>query len=192
MRTEAPLLAPIFRSEGQARILAALLITGDELSLTDLATRAGVAYPSAHREVARLIAAAILRERTVGRTRLISENDASPLVPPLRDILAIIAGPVPLLSEELARIEGVQAAFIFGSFAARARGVPGPNPHDIDLMVLGTPDPVDVYDACEQVEPLVHRPINPTILTMDEWNESSAFLDDVRANPTLNVIEYRP
>ena len=36
MRTEAPLLAPIFRSDGQARLLSALLLTGEELSITDL------------------------------------------------------------------------------------------------------------------------------------------------------------
>jgi hypothetical protein len=52
MRTEAPLLAPIFRSDGQARLLATLLLTGDELSLTDLAKRADLAYPTVHREVA--------------------------------------------------------------------------------------------------------------------------------------------
>ena len=39
MRTEAPLLAPIFRSDGQARLLAELLLTGGELSLTELAER---------------------------------------------------------------------------------------------------------------------------------------------------------
>ena len=55
MRTEAPLLAPIFRSDGQARLLSTLLLTGDELSVTDLAERAGLAYPTAHREVARLV-----------------------------------------------------------------------------------------------------------------------------------------
>ena len=55
MRTEAPLLAPIFRSDGQARLLSTVLLTGDELSLTDLAERAGLAYPTAHREVGRLL-----------------------------------------------------------------------------------------------------------------------------------------
>src|SRR5674476_1546085 len=40
MRTEPPLLAPVFRSEGQARLLAAVLLGGDELSITDLADRA--------------------------------------------------------------------------------------------------------------------------------------------------------
>lgn len=188
MRSEPPLLAPVFRSEGQARILAALLIPGDELSLTQLAEQAGVPYPSAHREVDRLLRAGILRERRVGRTRLVSGDPENPLVEPLRAILIIAAGPVPLLSEELGRIDGVQRAFIFGSFAARARGIPGEPPRDIDLMVLGTPDPTAVYDACTRVEPSVGRPINPTILTPEEWNASSSFLDDVRANPILPII----
>ena len=51
-RTAAPLLAPIFRSDGQARLLAALLLKGDELSITDLAERTDLAYPTVHREVA--------------------------------------------------------------------------------------------------------------------------------------------
>ena len=59
MRTEAPLLAPIFRSDGQARLLSTLLLTGEELSVTQLAERAGLAYPTAHREVARLVDAGI-------------------------------------------------------------------------------------------------------------------------------------
>ena len=68
MRTAAPLLAPIFRSDGQARLLSTLLLTGEELSVTDLAKRASLAYPTAHREVARLVDAGILSERQVGRT----------------------------------------------------------------------------------------------------------------------------
>src|SRR3954466_15111365 len=87
MRTEAPLLAPIFRSDGQARLLSTLLLTGDELSITDPAERAGLAYPTAHREVGRLLDAGILVERPAGRTRLIRANDESPLVGPLREIL---------------------------------------------------------------------------------------------------------
>jgi len=36
-----------------------------------------LAYPTAHREVARLLDASILMERQVGRTRLIRANDDS-------------------------------------------------------------------------------------------------------------------
>lgn len=192
MRTEAPLIAPIFRSDGQARLLSAVLLTGDELSLTDLAMRADLAYPTAHREVARLLDAGILAERRVGRTRLIRANAQSPLVDPLREILTIVTGPVVLLEEELAHIDGVETAFLYGSFAARLLGAPGPDPHDIDLMVLGEPDVDAVYEACTRVESAVHRPVNPTILTPEEFATASGFSDSVRSGSAVAVIGALP
>ena len=123
MRTEAPLLAPIFRSDGQARILSELLIGGDQLSVTELAARVGLAYPTVHREVGRLLDAGILVEENVGRTRVVQANSDSPLVRPLTEILMGVAGPVVLLRQELSDVEGIVRAFIFGSFAARSTGV---------------------------------------------------------------------
>ena len=84
----------------------------------------------------------------MGRTRLIRANGESPLVEPLREILTIVTGPVVILAEELAGIDGIEAAFLYGSFAARLLGDAGPAPHDIDLMVLGAPDVDAVYEAC--------------------------------------------
>ena len=187
MRTGAPLLAPIFRSDGQARLLSALLLVGDELSVTDVAERADLAYPTAHREVARLIDAGILVERLVGRTRLIRGNPDSPLTAPLREILTVVSGPVVLLAAEFERIDGIQSAFLYGSFAARLRGFDGPAPRDIDLMVVGAPDVDAIYEACTRVEAAVHRPVNPTILSAEEFKAESGFLDTVRSGPIVPV-----
>lgn len=192
MRTEPPLVAPIFRSDGQARLLAALLLEPAELSITDLADRAALAYPTVHREVERLINAGILRDRSAGRTRLVSANPDSPLTAPLREILTVSSGPAPLLARELAAIDGVEAAFLYGSFAARASGVDGPAPADIDLMVVGTPDAEAVYAAAERVENAVHRPVNPTIVTMIQLKSSSAFHEHVRENPIIPVLGEAP
>lgn len=192
MRTEAPLLAPIFRSDGQARLLAELLLTGDELSLTDLADRIGLAYATVHREAQRLLDAGILRERQVGRSRLISANPESPIVDPLRQILLVTTGPSVLLTEALRAIEGITSAFIYGSFAARMTGVPGLPPQDVDLMVVGSPDVDAVHDACDAVQDRIGRPINPTILTPDEARNRTAFLTEVAASPTVLLIGALP
>ena len=192
MRTEAPLLAPIFRSDGQARLLSVLLLTGEELSITDLAKQADLAYPTAHREVARLVDAGILSERQVGRTRLIRGNGESPLVKPLREILSVATGPVVILAEQLAGIDGIESAFLYGSFAARMLGAAGPAPHDVDVMVLGEPDVDAVYEACARIEATVHRPVNPTILTSEEFAARSGFLDNVRSGPVVAVIGELP
>lgn len=188
MRTQAPLLAPVFRSEGQARLLAVVLLGADELSITDLAERAHLAYPTAHREVARLLSAGILVERVVGKSRLVRANPESPLTAPLREILLVATGPVTLLAEEFAVVPGVEAAFLHGSFAARIRGVQGPAPHDVDVIVVGSPDAGAVFDACERVARLVGRPVNPTIVTREELQHNSGFLDHVRSNPIVPVI----
>jgi len=192
MRTEAPLLAPIFRSDGQARLLSALMLDDEERSLTQLAEQTGLAYPSVHREVARLLQAGILTERQAGRTRLLRADPDSPLVAPLREILLITTGPVPLLKDELSRIHGIESAFLHGSFAARMRRVDGPAPNDIDLMVIGGPDPDAVYDACGRVEESVHRPVNPTITTRSEFDRDSGFHTRVRNSPTVPVLGELP
>lgn len=194
MRSEPPLLAPVFRSDAQARLLASLLLGDDELTLSQLADRAATPYATAHREVARLVDAGILTERTVGRARLIAGNPESPLVEPLRRILAVSAGPVLYLTEELRRIEGVRVALIYGSFAARASGVVGPPPQDVDVLIIGNPEAEAVYAACEQVEAKVGRAVNPTIFTPAEVEsgEYRGFLDQVASLPRLPLIGEWP
>ena len=128
----------------------------------------------------------------MGRTRLIRTNGESPLVEPLREILTVVTGPVVILAEELARIDAIEVAFLYGSFAARLLGDAGPAPHDIDLMVLGAPDVDAVYEACTRVESAVRRPVNPTILTPEEFAASSGFLDNVRSGPVVAVIGELP
>ena len=189
MRTAPPLVAPLFRSEGQARLLAELFLSGaDELNLNELAQRAGLAYATVHREVRRLLDAGLLTERRVGQARFVRPDPGSPLTQPVRDLLLVSAGPVPLLAAELREIVGVQAAFLFGSFAARMRGEPGTAPHDIDVMVIGTPEPMAVYGACQRVSDQVGREVSPTIMTPDEIAQPSGFLAQVRSRPTVAIL----
>ena len=130
--------------------------------------------------------------RKVGRIRLLRANPNSPLTAPLRDILLVSTGPVVLLAEALAVIAGIDAAFLYGSFAARMRGIEGPAPHDIDLMVIGSPDAAQVYAACARVEEMVHRPVNPTVMSGDEFHKQSGFLSEVRSSPAIPVIGGLP
>ncbi len=197
VRTAPPLLNPLFRSDGQARLLVELFLSGDdELSISDLARRTGIAYASVHREVSRLLKAALLAERTVRGARLVRPNDDSPLADPVRALLRVSAGPVPLLAAEMEHIVGVEFAFLFGSFAARLLGVAGEAPNDIDLMVVGAPEPSDVYGACRRVGDAVGRPVSPTMMSRAEWDsglaDRSGFLRHVLENPRLPVLGEQP
>src|SRR4051812_27352340 len=52
----------------------------------------------------------------------------------------------------------------------------------------GEPDVDAVYEACTRLEAAVHRPVNPTILSLEEFAAPSGFLDNVRSGPALAVI----
>ncbi|MEV6031899.1 hypothetical protein AB0L65_12155 [Nonomuraea sp. NPDC052116] len=88
------------------------------------------------REVAKLEQAGVLGARHVGRTKLVSANRSAPFHGALRDLVTITLGPAQVLAEELASVGGVEKALVFGSWAARMTGEPGPSPVDIDLLVI--------------------------------------------------------
>ena len=193
MRTSPPLTGPLFRSDGQARLLAELFLSGaDELNVRELAARVGLSYSTAHGEVERLLEAGLLAERRLGQARLVRPDASSPLAEPVRQLLLVSMGPVPLLRAELVGILGVTAAFLFGSFAARLSGQRGPAPADVDVMVVGTPDAMSVYDACRRVAEKVGREVNPTIMTPVELAAPSGFLTQVRAGARVPVLGDQP
>jgi hypothetical protein len=49
-----------------------------------------------------------------------------------------------------------------------------------------------VHEACTRVEAAVHRPVNRTILTPEEFAAPPGFLDNVRSGPTVAVIGELP
>jgi predicted nucleotidyltransferase len=162
MRSEAPPLMPVFRSHRQAQVLAAVLLhPDDEVSLTGLAERLGVAASSIFPYVRQLARAGIFTERAVGRTRLYRANPAHPAVGPLTQLVAVTYGAVPVVAEEFEAVPGVDEVWVYGSWAARYRGEPGAFPNDIDVLVVGTPERADVYDAADRVEQRVGNRVNP-------------------------------
>src|SRR5260370_10568769 len=84
MRSAAPALLPVFRSQLQADILAALLLNPErEYSVTDLAERFDAPPSTVHGEVKRLTEAGLLSRRHIGRAKKIpADTDKPPARPP--------------------------------------------------------------------------------------------------------------
>lgn len=183
-------LLPILRSVEQAQILTELFVIADGgRSLADLARATGVSPGGVHKEVERLEQAGLVVSERVGRTRLVTANPSSPLVPDLRSMLAKAYGPEPLLRKGLSRLAGIEEAFIYGSWArVSTEPMSGP-PQDVDLMVVGAVDVDEVYEVLREVEEQIGRPVNPTILTAAEWVEDrSGFARHVRDQPQIRLI----
>ena len=126
-RQPAPALLPILRSQQRGEILALLLGDPDlELSLTETAARTGAPHPSVYREIQRAEQAGLVTSRKIGNTRLVRANTASPYYSGLAEILTRAFGVPAVLAEAVRDVNGITAAYIYGSWAAPARGTTRP------------------------------------------------------------------
>lgn len=190
MRSEAPALLPVFRSKLQADILAALLLNPErEYSLTDLARRFDAPLSTVHYEVKRLTGAGLLRRRNVGRSVIVQANSSNRLVEPLAELLFLSWGPMQVVADEFAGLDGAEHVLIFGSWAARYRQWHGPPPHDLDVLVVGRPRRESVYDAADRAEQRLAMPVNPVIRTADAWrNATDPLVQQIQSGPFVTVL----
>ena len=194
MRTAAPRLLPILRSRLQGELLAAVLLNpGREESLSEMARRLGADVATVQREVDRLEASGIVRSRRIGRARVVSADQGSPLVPPLTALILQTFGPVQVVREEMARLRGVERVALFGSWAARYEGRPGRAPVDVDVLIVGTPNRDEVHDAVLRAEHRLGRRVNATIRSADAWDSAQdGFVRRVRSSPLVTVLPEEP
>ncbi len=190
MRSVAPALLPIFRSRLQADLLAALLLDpGSECSLTDLAIRLHAPLSTVHDETRRLTKAGLLTQRQAGRSVMLAADTRSRLNGPLTELLMLSWGPQHVISEEFATLPGADRVLIFGSWAARYHQIPGPPPHDLDVLVVGEPARDAVYDAADRSEQRLSQPVNPVIRTAAAWHDQTdPLIRQITSSPYLEVL----
>jgi DNA-binding transcriptional ArsR family regulator len=189
MRTAAPPLLPIFRSRLQGELLSSVLLQPDlDQSLTELARSLDASIATVQREVSRLDRAGIVKTRRVGNTRLVTANTESAVYRPLAELALQAFGPARLVAEEFSRIRGADHVYIFGSWAARYQGEQGLPPGDLDVLVVGSPDRDEVYEAALQVERRLRREVNATVRSEAAWKAArDGFVRQVRSSPLIRV-----
>lgn len=168
------------------------MLLGDpelELSLTDLSARMGTPYASVHREVERAEAAGLLSSRKIGNTRLVRANTASSYFEGLAEVLTRAFGVPAVLAEALGSVDGITAAYLFGSWAARYFGSEGQRPvEDIDVLVLGEPDRDRLFAQTDRVAARLGRPVQVTIREAG-WlaTGGGSFHDTVMSRPMVPI-----
>lgn len=189
MRTPASPLLPLLRSEVQGEVLALLLLHPDEAwSVTALAHTIRRPVQSVQREVARLAGSGLIAEQRVGNMKNVSANTGTPLYGPLAELMAVTYGPEPVLRNLIADVPDVDGAYIYGSWAARRVGEPGPVPLDVDVIVIGS-TPLDVLDdITERAEAALHREVHIRRVSRTDWDEAtSPFIGEVKSRPLIVV-----
>lgn len=188
MRTEAPALVPIFRSALQARLLLHILTSDKPATAADLARLLDAPEPTVSREVRRLLDAGLIAGEQVGRAVLLSPALDNPATAPLRHLLIVTYGPSRLIEQALAGVDGIEAAYVHGSWAARYQGEVGKAPGDVDVLIVGRPSRGEVDAALDGLERELAREVNVTYVSPERWREAGEpFIAAVRERPLVEL-----
>jgi predicted nucleotidyltransferase len=145
---------------------------------------------AAHRLLTRLADAGLVTVTRAGNQKHYQANRKNPIFAELRGLVVKTVGVVGPLRQALAPFaKRISAAFVYGSVAKRADTAKS----DIDVMVIS--DKVsypDLFRALQAAERLLARPVNPNLMTRDEWQakrrQAGSFASRIANQPRLFLI----
>ncbi len=189
MKPRVPLLSPLLRSDTQGRMLAALYLHPDrEWTATELAREAGVSLPTILRDIDRLTTAGFILQRTSGRNRYLRVNTSHPIFSAVADVVRHSYGPLAVIPEILADVPGIEEAYLFGSWAARYEGQSGADPNDIDVVAIGNPDRMTIYEAAAAATARLGREVNIRAVNRGDWeDEGDLFVRTIKNGALVAV-----
>jgi predicted nucleotidyltransferase len=143
-----------------------------------------------HRLLTRMADTGLVTVEKVGNQKYYQANMQSPV---FEELAGLVRKTVGLLAPLRAALEPLEhrivAAFVYGSVAKGAEH----SGSDVDLMVIADDvDYADLFAALPGVEARLARPVNPNVMSRDEWQrkrgESDSFASRIASQPKLFVI----
>jgi len=153
-----------------------------------LAERLNIDPSNLSKELGRLEREGLFRSEVSGRQKYFHLNRDYPLFGEVRSIVAKTIGAVPLLAQSLKKIEGIEEAYLYGSFARNQQDAAS----DIDVLVIGRPKGNDLAETVQKLERQLGREINYTVLTRKELesrrDRKDVFLENVWHNKRVSLV----
>lgn len=151
-------LSDLFRSAALARLILHFSLHPDRaLHFRALRRHTKMGVRSLQRELKRLEELELIRRQRLGRKVVFTASVDHPGWKSLREVIAGFADPAEVLDDALTDVEGIESAFVFGSFA---RDDVSPS-SDIDAVVIGENiDPAEVGRAALESSVLLNREVN--------------------------------
>ncbi len=175
----------------QARVLGLVFGQPDrQFQSAELIRLAEGGTGAVHRQLTRLADAGLVTVTHRGNQKYYQANAESPVYPELHGLVVKSVGLVEPLRRALARhASKIRAAFIFGSVA---KGTDR-SASDIDLFILSDSLRHDqAFDALAAAESTLGRPVNPSLMTVKEWQAKrrvkGSFAARVAAGPHTFVL----
>jgi len=143
-----------------------------------------------HRQLQRLANAGLVTVSREGNQKYYAAHKDAPVFPELHGLIIKTVGIVEPLRAALRPIEKqIELAFVFGSLAKGNERAES----DLDLLIVS--DSItypEAYEALQDAQRVIARPVNPTVMTPAEWrrkrNASDSFAKRIATQPKLFVI----
>lgn len=134
----------------------------------------------------------ILKSRMRGNQRLVSLNKEYPLLTEVSKIIQKTVGIEATLRELVNKENGIQTAYIFGSYAKDKMR----SDSDIDLILVGEKETEDIIlEAMEKIEKRIQREVNSKFYSPREYakkkKQRDPFLKEVLSNAPI-VLKGKP
>ncbi|HEX9765943.1 MAG TPA: hypothetical protein VGA36_04210, partial [Nitriliruptorales bacterium] len=143
-------------------------------------------------EVARLVEAGLLRRRREGNRSLIRAATDTSVSDEIRSLLTKTYGPVAELRSTFERLP-VSYVAVYGSYAARWHGEPGPPPNDIDVLVVGDLDYETLWDATARLSRRLGIEVNAVLRDPAAWaDDDTPFSHAIKQGPVVEIIGEAP
>lgn len=132
-----------------------------------------------------LVEEGVLSAEEDGQRKYFFLNGSYPLLSELKRMTAGDVKPEHLLKKKLAKVSGLESAYIFGSYAAGNFG----KQSDIDLLLIGSHSPMAARSELVVLQKRLGREINAIDYTREEYKEKmkdkDGFLAKVISGPKI-------
>lgn len=156
--------------------------------LHELARLTGNPAQNLRRDLVPLLKDGLFIKESLGNLTFYKLNQTYPLYHELQSIISKTIGIESLIRSSLQELTGIQAAFIFGSYARGEEGIHS----DIDLFILGEPDKDTLIQKILGVEKKINREINYIFYSKKTFDkkkkEHNSFIESIYRNPKIFLI----
>ena len=146
--------------------------------LRELERALGLSVANIRRELLKLEKTGLFKRKKVGNLLYYYLDRSYPLYEELRNMVFKTIGIAGSLKSIFDRLEGVEQALIYGSYAAGEET----GASDIDVLVIGSPDEEALMELIEELEHKLKREINYTIYSRSEYEGRKTRGDSLARN----------
>jgi predicted nucleotidyltransferase len=179
----------LFSSKIRSKLLDAFLsLPKARFYIRELERKINEEAKNISRELKNLESLGLLTSESQGNQKYYSVNEDFFLYSELKGIIFKTTGVLGLLKEALAKLEGIEAAFMYGSYATGKET----ERSDVDLIIVGRPDLTELNEEISELEDQLNREINYMCFDREEYEErkkiKDAFISEILAEEKILLI----